>query len=184
MKPFHLVLLLFTMCRAAASVPAASDAPPPAATTPVGVYDSRLVAYAHFWSEPSQQAQRERLAEAKTAQCKGDHARYRQLADTMKTEQTRLHLQVFSTAPIPEAMTALADSLPGLQRKAGVTRLVSKWDTAALRRVAPADRVDVTDLLVREFNLPEQRRNALAQMRAAKPLPLWVARTLNFFGRL
>lgn len=179
-----LALLLTGFGLAAPLLPATPPPAPASPTARVGVYDSRLVAFAHFWSEPYQQAFKERMAEARRAKASNDTARAKQLTDAMKAEQSRLHLQVFSTAPIPEALSALQARLPALQQEAGVDRLVSRWDTAALRDIPAGERVDVTDLLVREFHLPEPRRATLEQMRTAAPLPLWKARTLEFFGGL
>jgi hypothetical protein len=156
----------------------------PHASERVGVYDSRVIAYAVF-SAPAHQAElRARLAEGKAAQARGDTARYEELKRRLVAEQQALHFQVFSTAPVPAAMARLQERAAAVEREAGVTRFVSKWDEAALRGVAEADRVDVTDLLVRDCALTEAQRKTMRAIAEKPPLPLWQAKLLSAFGRL
>lgn len=150
----------------------------------VGVYDSRIVAFADFW-DPGRQAElRTRMAEGKAAKAGGDNARYEELDRLLAAEQRALHLQVFSTAPTPEAIARLDRRAGGGGHVAGVDRLISKWDEAALRGIAEADRIDVTDLLVRDCPLTEAQRQTMREIAGKKPLPLWRAKLLNFLGRL
>lgn len=150
----------------------------------VGVYDSRLVAYACFMEPENQAALRARMAEGRAAKEHGDTARYEELEKQIAAEQRTLHLQVFSTAPAPDALAKLADRAAAVKREAGVSRLVSKWDDDALRGVPEAGRVDVTDLLVRDCPLSEAQRKTMQEIAAKEPLPLWRAKLLGFFKRL
>lgn len=138
----------------------------------VGVYDSRAVAFAHFWGEAQRQERDALVARARAAKSAGETARFTELTAQIKAEQDRSHLQVFSTAPADQAMAALALKLPAIQRELGVTRLVSKWDEAALAGVPEAARVDVTDRLAQEFKPDEKRRRTIEEMKKVKPLPL------------
>lgn len=156
----------------------------PAIPNRIGVYDSRMVAYAHFWSEEHQKALQVRAAEAETARRVGNLTRYKALSAELGDERSRINLQVFSIAPIQDVLDQLRDKLPALQKEAGVSRFVSQWDESSLRAIAPEDRIDVTSLLVGSFRVPEARLKQLDQMKLAKPLPLWKARLLNFFSRL
>ena len=100
--------------------------------------------------------------------------------------QNQSHLEVFSTAPAAEAMAALADKLPALQRELGVTRFVSQWDGDGLKGIVAAAQVDVTDRLLREF-LPtptENQRKTMVGLKKAKPLPLAEAKKLAEAGKL
>ena len=149
----------------------------------VGVYDSRAVAYAHFWSPAADAARREAIAAAKAAKASGDAAGFEQRSAALAAHQKRMHEQVFSTAPAAEAMAALAARLPALQRELGVARLVSKWDDKALQSVPEENRVEVTDRLVREFITPtEKQQKVLDSMKTAKPISLWRMKVLNRFG--
>jgi hypothetical protein len=158
----------------------AAPAPTPAKPLRVGVYDSRIVAFAHFWSPQTQKKLNEDAAAAKTESKSGPREKSASLADRQKG----IHLQVFSTAPATEAMTALQSRLPALQAELGVDRFVSKWDVAALRDIPEANRIDVTDRLVREFDVPAQRAKTIEAMKRTAPLPLDEAQRLAEAGTL
>lgn len=161
-KTFHRALLLSALLIAAAAH----------AAEKVGVYDSRLVAYAHFM-QPAQQAKLQQLvADGKAAKAAHEETRYREIEQQILAQQGQLHLQVFSTAPAPEALAALAEKLPAIEHEAGVTRLISKWDTAALQDVGPADRVDVTEQMLRGFTLDEKQRKTVDELAKKTPMPL------------
>lgn len=174
-----LVSLLAAVRLTAAESPASS-----AGQGKVGVYDSRAVAFAHFWSQPVRLERDALVAEAKAAKAAGDTARLRELEQRLTAAQTRSHLQVFSTAPADEAMAALKDQLAALQRAAGVVRVVSKWDDAALQGVPESARVDVTDRLVEALRPDKSRLKTLEQLKAAKPLPLDEAKRKAAAGKL
>lgn len=163
-----LAAVLFIMARGSA-----------AAAERVGVYDSRVVAFAAFWDEASQTRLNALIGEARTAKGQGDMARYQALATELSARQHELHMQVFSTAPIDDVLAGLKDRLPALQREAGVSRLVSQWDEVALTGVPAGDRVNVTDRLVKEFQLPAGKLRQLEQLKATTPLPLGRARSMD-----
>ena len=147
----------------------------------VGVYDSRVVAYAHFWSAEVR-AERERAVAA--AKAESDPEKRKAAAAALEAEQRRSHLQVFGTEPAVEAMAALRDRLPSLRRELGVGRFVSRWDEAALREVPEARRVDVTDRLAAEFHPDEQRRKTIESLKKTEPIPRWRMRLMLWFGRV
>ncbi|HWA28358.1 MAG TPA: hypothetical protein VG734_22100 [Lacunisphaera sp.] len=184
MKTRTLLVLGAALLLASARV-AATDVPNSTATK-IGVYDSRLLAYAHFWSEPATRERNELIAQARAAKTAADPDRFHKLDVQLVAMQRRSHLQVFSTAPADEAMAALHERLPALQRELGVGRLVSRWDEPALATVPDADRIDVTDRLLREF-LPhpsDYHQKVIASMKDAKPLPLAEATKLADEGKL
>lgn len=150
----------------------------------VGVYDSRVLAYACF-NTPGHLAELSaRQAEGRAAKTRGDTARFRTIAQEMEAEQRRAHLQVFSTAPIPEALAALKDRIATVQKETGVVRLVSKWDEESLRAVSLADRVDVTDELIRDLPLNAKQREVAREIAKTEPLPLAKAEALARAGKL
>jgi hypothetical protein len=165
-------MLAFTVARAAE--------PAKAATPRVGVYDSRVVAFAHFWSDAAGKSRNQLIAQARAAKAAGDTARFSELDRALRELQARDHLEVFSTAPADEAMAALKDKLPEIQKELDVTRLVSKWDEPALKDIPEANRIDATDRLVREL-LPvptEKQQKTIAAMKPTQPLPLEQAKKL------
>ncbi|MDO8545397.1 MAG: hypothetical protein Q7S40_33565 [Opitutaceae bacterium] len=170
MKTQSLVSLCTVMLLSFAAAPAAE--PAQTAEARVGVYDSRVVSFAHFWSEPARTERDALIASAKAAKAAGEQVRLKELEQQIVATQKRSHLQVFSTAPADEAMAALKGKLPALQQELGVTRLVSKWDEAALKGIDEANRVDATDRLAREFAPDAKRLQTIEQMKKAKPLPL------------
>lgn len=170
---------------AATATAAETPAPPPAAGERVGLYDSRVVAYAHFWSEARTREREALVARAREAKKGGDPATQKSLESEIRAMQDRSHLQVFSSAPATEALATLAPRLEALQRELGVARLISKWDETALRDVATETRVDVTDRLVAEFLVPNGRQQkTIAAMKTSQPLPLAKAQALLAAGKL
>jgi hypothetical protein len=169
------------------AVTATRAAEPAMAAGPrVGVYDSRVIAYAYFWSDAASKSRNELIAQARAAKAAGDTARFNELDGTLRDLQSSVHLEVFSTAPADEAMAALKDRLPAIQEELGVNRLVSQWDEPALQEISEADRVDATDRLVREL-LPtptETQQKIIAAMKPTKPLPLEQAKKMVQEGKL
>lgn len=165
-----------------AAVPAAE--PAQTAEVRVGIYDSRIVSFAYFWSEPVRQERDALVASAKAAKAAGDTVRFKELEQQIIAAQNRSHLQVFSTAPADEAMVALKDKLPAIRHELGVARLVSQWDEAALKGISAANRVDASDRLAREFNPDTKRLQTIGQMKKSKPLPLDEATRLMQAGKL
>lgn len=158
-------------------------APSTATRERIGIYDSRAVAYAHFWHPAECMRRDARIAAARAAKAAGDRQRFKELDAALKETQAHTHLQIFSTAPAAEAMADLAPRVPALQTELGVTRLVSKWDEKTLRQFRTAEQVDVTNRLVREFITPtEKQQKTIDSMKTNKPLALWKAKGLLFFG--
>jgi hypothetical protein len=171
----------------AASIAAASGAAAPAASAArerIGIYDSRAVAFAHFWSEGQQRQLQQRVLATKAAEASGDAGCAQAMRSALQADQDRLHLQVFSTEPIDNVFAAMPARVAAVQQSAGVSRLVSKWDAAALERLSGATFIDVTDSLVKDFALPEKQARILRDLAAHEPLPLARARELLRQGQL
>lgn len=151
---------------------------------PIGIYDSRVIAYAHFWSEAHQRELNDRTKAAREARASGQSERFKELDAALRKEQETNHLQVFSTAPVEDVLAAIKDRLPAIQKEARVSKLVSKWDEAALKEHKRARQVDVTDLLLREFKLDEKKMKMARDLTKQKPLPLDRARELARKGKL
>lgn len=183
MKIFRLCIVGVTSCTLVAPAWGADTPGRAAPNQIVGIYDSRAVAFAHFWSEPETKLRNARVAEAKAAKST-DPALAAARSRALGEQQARIHLEVFSTAPATEALAALQDRLPAIQEEVGVTRLVSKWDEETLRDIPAAQRVDVTTALVRAFNVPAARQKTLDELQKKPPLPLAEARKLQAAGKL
>lgn len=150
----------------------------------VGTYDSRVVAYAHFCSESHQRQLKELVSAAEQAKTSGDNEQFRQLDAKLRAAQDRIHLQVFSTAPITELLEELKELVAKAKQEAGVTQLISKWDEEAVKAKSAAEQRDVTDLLLRGFKLTEKQARVADSLRKQKPLPLDEAQRLVKEGKL
>jgi len=139
----------------------------------VGAYDSRAVAFAYFTSGPYQTDLKKQIAAAQTARTSGDTNQFNALAAILRDKQDDMHRQVFSIAPATEAMAALKDRLPVIEKNAGVVDVISKWDEAALQGYKNAEQVDITDSLVHEFMVPNEKQSkTIESIKTAKPIPL------------
>lgn len=80
-------------------VPTRAAEPAPASSAPVrvGVYDSRAVAYAHFWSADEQRRRDAVIAEGRAAKAAGNTAVFKERSRAMADDQ-RIHEEVFSDA--------------------------------------------------------------------------------------
>ncbi len=135
-------------------------------TQRVGVYDSRVVAYAWFVSDAQQAKLSAQIKAAKAAQSSGD-AKAKELADALRKMQDQMHREVFSTAPANEALAALKNRLPEIETSTGVSSLVSKWDKAALEKSKGAEQIDITDQLANALLKPTEAQ-ARARFRASR----------------
>ena len=150
----------------------------------IGVYDSRLIAYASFWAAAHQRKLNDLVKEAKAAQASGDTNRFRELDAALKQERERGHLQVFSTAPVEEILAGMKDRVAAVRQDTGVSLLVSKWDEKTLKEHPGARQVDVTDPLLRDFKLTDKQKKVIEAMRQQPPLPLKEAEELMRSGKL
>jgi hypothetical protein len=171
-KQLMVIVTILTNVAGATLVRAAATEESDATAQRIGVYDSRVVAYAHFWTAEHQQQLKEKSTAARAAKGAGDSTQFDKLSKEMADEQERIHREVFSTAPAEEAMTALKPQLAEIQKKAGVSALVSKWNKQALGSYKSTQRVDVTDLLVREFKLEPKQMTTIEEIKKQKPVPL------------
>ena len=142
-------------------------------TLRIGIYDSRAVAYAWFWSARHQDQLHRLIQAARDARAVGDTNRFRELAAKLQAHQAEMHREVFSTAPVTNSLAEIKERLPEIQKTAGITALVSKWDDMALKKYSNAEKTDMTDILVREFITPtSEQQKVLSEMNTVTPLPL------------
>jgi hypothetical protein len=186
MKPILLITAVLACAVFGPSPVYAADETNKAGAAPerIGIYDSRAIAYAHFWSEAQQRKRDEMSKDARSARAAGQTERYKEQSAALKKLQEQSHLQVFSTAPVDNILAEMKDRLPEIQRKARVARLVSKWDEETLKDFKRVEKVDVTDLLLGEFKLDEKQKKVAADLRTKNPLPLKRAENLMKEGKL
>lgn len=136
----------------------------------IGVYDSRVVAYAYFWTDAHQAELRATFTALKKAEQSKDSKKVEALKKSLQEEQRNVHRQVFSTAPIDAILLELKDRLPEIEKKTGVSMFVSKWDAKKLKSYPSAEQIDVTDLLSAEFKPSKKHLQAMEKIKKAKPV--------------
>jgi hypothetical protein len=138
----------------------------------IGVYDSRAVAIAWagtdlFKSELGDL--RKRHAEAEEA---GDTELASKLESKGREMQDQLHRQGFSTAPVDGILARFQEPIAAAMERAGVDRIVSKWDEEALAGYGSVERVDITMELVEAMEPDERQLQAARQIGDQPPIPL------------
>ena len=143
-------------------------------TIVVGTFDSRGVLFAYVGSDEFNNylsAQKADVGRAlERAKAAGDEEFVAKLDALGPAMQTWIHEQGFGTAPVDHIIARIEDELPGIAKKAGVDVIVSKW-TLTYRSPA-AKFVDVTDLLVAEFDPNEEMLQGIREIVAREPVPL------------
>jgi hypothetical protein len=138
----------------------------------IGVHDSRAIAVAFAGSPTHEKQLRELIAEHQKAKAAGDLDRVAKLEAEGKARQTKAHKQGFSTAPVDDLLVHITNSLPQIQKAAGVTAILSKWDEAGLKKHPRSERVDVTLSLVDAFQPTERQRKSANEIQKHKPISL------------
>jgi hypothetical protein len=143
-------------------------------TVVVGTFDSRGVLFAYVGSDEFDHylsAQKTDVGRAlERAKAAGDEKLVAKLDALGPAMQKRIHEQGFGTAPVDDIIARIEDKLPGIAKKAGVDVIVSKW---TLTYSGPAAKfVDVTDLLVAEFDPSEETLQGIREIVAQEPVPL------------
>lgn len=150
----------------------------------IGVYDSRAIAYANFCSEENREKLKKTMDEAKAAKTAGDTNGFAKLKASLVELQAQSHRQVFSTAPVDEILKSMEPRLVEIEKQAGVSRLVSKWDASALGELKSAEQVEVTGLILDEFKLTEKEKQMAKSIESTKPISLEECDRLEKAGKL
>ncbi|MEO8353192.1 MAG: hypothetical protein ABI680_15790 [Chthoniobacteraceae bacterium] len=141
------------------------------ATAPerIGVYDSRAVAIAYAGSKFQEQRMKELKARYQKAREAGNAGEVSRLEAEGQAWQTTLHQQGFGTASVEDLLEHVCQELSKIQKIAGVTCLVSRWNTSELEKHPQAGQVDVTMLLVDAFQPSEKQRKAALEIQNQRP---------------
>jgi hypothetical protein len=143
-------------------------------TVVVGTFDSRAVAVAYIRSEPMTEYLRAQMQDLEQvlerARTRGDRELVAEVEELGPTMQRRFHEQGFGAAPVDDILAHIEDRLPNLAREAGVDVIVSKWSLAYTG--SSARLVDVTDLLVAQFDPSDETLRSVWQLVETDPVPL------------
>ena len=138
----------------------------------IGIYDSRAIAVAFAGSPAHQKELNELRAKHKQAKEVGDVATAAKLEAEGQARQAKAHKQGFSTAPVDDILAHLTNAVAEIQRSAGVSAIMSKWDEAELKKHPGAETVDVTMKLVDALQPTERQRQSAIEIQKHKPIPL------------
>ena len=140
----------------------------------VGIYDSRAVALAYWRTENRLDSYHDSLVEQmEKAEAEENKKLVKELDTELWGHRKRLHGQVFSNAPIDDVLEKIEHELAKVAKDANAIALVSKWDKKTLKRYKSSELIDVTDLIVAQFNPDEKLLSTIEQMKDKKPIPLW-----------
>lgn len=168
--PFAAAVLVLACASAGDPLGRPPDAPRNNAGVTLGTFDSRAVTIAYANSAGFVAYLSGLRQELNDAQAAGDDARVAELEAFGPALQAQLHRQGFSTGSVSNILEPLQDRLPAIARAAGVEVILSKWDI--VYRAPSAAIVDVTHLLVAEFDPDEDTLRSIAQCMELDPIPL------------
>lgn len=140
----------------------------PAPAIRIGVYDSRAVGLAYGRSPAVAKEFADLKAKHRKAKDSGDEAARKELEKQGEGRQIRLHLQVFSVAPVPEAIESISKQLPDLAHRQHVVAITSGADYHA----PGVEVVDVTAEIVKLFEPSPETLKVIEEMKKQKPLPI------------
>jgi hypothetical protein len=143
----------------------------------VGIYDSRAVAVAYGASEmrktrktPSDIARDTAQSALDEAKAEGNKTQITKLkAELMKLRMQRAGL-AFGTAPVDDILDLIKDRTPKLKQTAKVDELVSKWNSKELAKHQSSELIDVTLLLVAEFDPSKKVLQSVWGVQQTKPM--------------
>ncbi len=140
----------------------------------VGTFDSRGVLFAYVGSDEFKSYLSARMVDVERAleraKAAGDEELVTMLNALGPAFQKRIHEQGFGTAPVDDILARIEDRFPGIAKKAGVDVIVSKW---TLTYHSPAAKfVDVTDMIVAEFDPNEETLQGIREIVAKEPVTL------------
>jgi hypothetical protein len=182
MKAIEIIVSAACLSLCAASALAQEPANSSGAKVRVGVYDSRAIAVAFGNSEAWQASTGKQLAmraEYNAAKAAGNQKRVAELEAQGKAQQTLVHKQGFSTAPVDDILKNIQDKLPEIAKAAGVSAIVSKWDKDALAKYQSAELVDITMPLVNAFHPTERQLKFAIDIQKQAPISLEEAEKMD-----
>jgi hypothetical protein len=135
----------------------------------IGVYDSRAVTVAYAGSAQQMKKMKALTTLMKKARDAGDTNQIARLEVEGRAWQANLHQRGFGTAPVEDLLLEIAGDFPAIEKAAGVTRFISKWDKAELDRHPRSERIDITKRLVDAIQPNETQRRRAIEIQKMKP---------------
>jgi len=136
----------------------------------IGIFDSRAISLAYYNSDMFFDKMNKIKNKHKDAKEAGNEQLLKELEGQGISEQRLAHMQTFSTASVVDILQNIKDKFPEIAKQAKVNLIVSKWNIAYEENSDGF--VDVTELLVKQFNPSERTLNIMKQMKDQKPMKL------------
>ena len=131
----------------------------------VGVFESRAIAVAFAHSGFNTEVEK-LTAEYDQAKAAGDEKRMAAVKEKASKRQDRLHRQGFGREPVDNLLVHVRGRLPRVCEEARVDLIAS----GIVHAMPGVERVDVTDLLVREFHPDESTLKMIEDLKKHEPL--------------
>jgi len=126
------------------------------------------VAVAYARSEFNAKRLQAKMTEMEQAKAAGNSRKIAALEAWGKTQQEKMHLQGFGTAPVADLLAEIKDELPKIAQEASVALIVSKWD---IHYQNPDVRtVDITEKIIIPFKPDEKCRKIIREVVLHDPL--------------
>jgi hypothetical protein len=137
--------------------------------TRIGTFDSRCVAIAYGRTDFLKDIGDLRKEHDK-ARAEGNEERVKELEKLGPNLQFIMHQQCFSTGSVINIMEKIKDKLPQIAQKNNVKIILSKWEL--FYDDGSLEIVDITDDIVNLFDLDEQSRNIVQNIKKMEPVPI------------
>jgi hypothetical protein len=136
----------------------------------IGIYDSRVVAYAFTRSELFELEMKRLTDKLDSAKMAGDRVKIIGLEKNISKLQNIRINQVISTYPVIDIIDLINDSIPGIVEKYKVSAIVNKWAISYLNQ--DVDIVDITVEIARLFANENEIRRMYPPYGIPDPQPL------------
>jgi len=137
--------------------------------TRIGTFDSRCIAIAYGRTDFLKNIGDLRKEHEK-AKTEGNEEKVKELEKLGPNLQLIMHQQGFSTGSVINIMEKIKDKLPAIAEKNNIKLILSKWEL--FYHDESLELVDITDQIVDLFNLDEQSRNIIEEIKKMEPVPI------------
>lgn len=134
----------------------------------VGVFDSRVIALAHFRSAGFEGPMKELSARMKAAKEKDDKAEIARLQRQAQLHQAHMHDVVFGNASVNDFFPELKERFESAATEEKLSIIVSKWEMPF--KSPDVTLVDITDKLVEYYRPDENLRRMLDEVGKTEPV--------------
>jgi len=115
----------------------------------------------------------------KEAEAAGDKELVKELKSELWAHRKLVHKQGLSTGPVDDILEHIKDAILEIKRKEKLTAIVCKWDKNGMSQHKSSELVDVTLLLVAEFDPDKKALQKVWATYQGDPIPLWKMKAIH-----